>query len=88
MKACNFPAKQIITNTGYDGCVVLTEIEKANKNFGFNVLTEKVEDLMAAGIIDPAKVVKNSLMHAASVAGIVLISEALIADAPEEKENV
>ena len=57
------------------------------KNYGFNALTEKVEDLVAAGVIDPAKVVKNTLTYAASTAGIVLLSEALIADADEEEEE-
>lgn len=84
--ACEAPIKQIVTNTGLDGSVVLAEVLAAKENFGFNAMTEKVEDLMAAGVIDPAKVVKNILMHAASVAGIVLISEALIADAPEDEE--
>lgn len=82
--ACRTPIKQIAHNTGHDGFVVLAEVEKAKPNFGFNALTEKVEDLIGAGVIDPAKVVKNCLTYAASVAGIVLISEALIADAVEE----
>jgi chaperonin GroEL len=86
-QACETPIKQIVTNTGYDGSVILAEVQKSPAAFGFNALTEKVEDLFAAGVIDPAKVVKNSLMHASSVAGIVLISEALIADAPEDTEN-
>jgi chaperonin GroEL len=85
-KACETPLKQIATNAGHDGSVILLEVENAKANFGFNALTEKVEDLVSAGVIDPAKVVINSLIHAASVAGIVLISEALIADAPEEED--
>lgn len=83
--ACEAPIKQIITNTGFDGSIVLSEVLKSKDSFGFNAFSEKVEDLLAAGIIDPAKVVKNCLTHAASVAGIVLISEALIADAPEDE---
>lgn len=85
--ACRAPVKQIATNSGYDGSVILAEVEKAKSSFGFNAHTEKVEDLFAAGVIDPAKVVKNCLMHAASVGGIVLISEALIADAPEDEDE-
>ncbi len=85
-KACVAPLKQIATNTGFDGSVVLLQVEKAKENFGFNAISEKVEDLVKAGVVDPAKVVMNSLIHAASVAAIVLISEALIADA-EEEEN-
>lgn len=83
--ACRSPLRQIAVNSGYDGSVILAEVEKAKTSFGFNALTEKVEDLLLAGVIDPAKVVKNCLMYAASVGGIVLISEALIADAPEDE---
>lgn len=85
--ACEAPLKQIVFNAGLDGSVVLAEILKSKPNFGFNAVTEQVEDLMAAGVVDPAKVVKNSLMHALSAAGIVIISEALIGDAEEEDEE-
>ena len=87
LTACEAPLKQIVSNAGLDGSVVLIEVLGAKPSYGFNAMTEKVEDLMAVGVIDPAKVVKNCLMHAASVAGIVLISEALIADAPEDEEE-
>ncbi len=87
LQACETPLKQIVYNTGYDGSVILNEVLHSPLNYGFNALTEKVEDLVLAGVIDPAKVVKNSLMYAASVAGIVLISEALIAEADEEEEE-
>lgn len=83
--ACEAPIKQIITNTGFDGSIILSEVQQAKENYGFNALTEKVEDLLAAGVIDPAKVVKNSLSLPSSVAGIILISEALMADAREEE---
>jgi chaperonin GroEL len=85
--ACEAPIKQIISNAGLDASIVLSEILKAKDSFGFNAISEKVEDLIVAGVIDPAKVVKNSLMLASSVGGIVLISEALIADAPEDEEE-
>lgn len=84
--ACEAPLRQIATNAGLDGSVILAEVLNSGKNFGFNAMTEKVEDLMAAGIQDPAKVVKNSLTHAFSAAGIVILSEALIGDAPEDEE--
>lgn len=87
LAACEAPFKQIVFNTGLDGSVILAEVLQTKPDFGFNAMTGSIEDLMAAGIIDPAKVVKNSLMYAASAAGIVLISEALIADAPEDKED-
>lgn len=86
--ACETPIKQIISNTGFDGSIILSEIlQNKNPAFGFNALSEKTEDLLIAGVIDPAKVVINALTHASSVAGIVLISEALIADAKEEDEE-
>lgn len=85
MHACEAPLKQIVTNAGFNGSVILEQVKKAANGFGFNALTDRVEDLVKAGVVDPAKVVKNALMFAASVAGIILISEALIADAPEEE---
>lgn len=86
-QACRAPLRQIAANSGYEGSVILAEVEKAKAPFGFNAITEKVEDLLQAGVIDPAKVVKYSLLYASSVAGIVLISEALIADAEEEEDK-
>jgi len=85
--ACEAPLKQIACNAGFDGSVILSEILQSPKNYGLNALTDKVEDLVAAGVIDPAKVVKNTLTYAASTAGIVLLSEALITDADEEEEK-
>lgn len=87
LKACEAPFKQIVTNTGYDSSVILDEVLKKEKSFGFNAISEKVEDLLKCGVIDPAKVVKISLTHAVSMAGIVLLSEALIANAPEEEKS-
>lgn len=84
-KACEAPFRQIVVNTGLDGSVVLAEVQGQKENVGFNALTEKTEDLLKSGVIDPVKVVKNTLTHAGSVAGIVLISEALIGDAEEEE---
>lgn len=85
--ATEAPIKQIISNTGFDPSITLAEVLAAPPSFGFNAATEKVEDLLAAGVIDPAKVVKTYLRLAGSVAGIVLISEALIADAKEDEEE-
>lgn len=87
VSACEAPIKLIVSNAGQDGLVIVSEVRQAKSNYGFNVLTEKVEDLLAAGVIDPAKVVKYGLKFAASAAGIILISEALIGDAPEEEEE-
>lgn len=87
LQACEAPLRQIANNSGLDGSVVLNEVMKGSPHVGYNALSGKVEDLIAAGVMDPAKVVKNSLTHAASVAGIICISEALIIDAPEKDEE-
>lgn len=88
MHACEAPLKQIVANAGFDGSVILAAVMKSPENYGFNANSDKVEDLVKAGVIDPAKVVVTALTHASSVAGIVLISEALIIEAPEEEEAV
>jgi chaperonin GroEL len=84
LRACEAPFKQIAINTGFDGSILLEEVLLGDKNIGFNAVTERVEDLLKAGVIDPAKVVKNSLIYAVSVASIVLLSEALMADDDSE----
>lgn len=86
-QACEAPARQIISNAGFDSSVVLAEISESKKDFGFNALTGQVSDMLQSGIIDPVKVVKNTLSHAASVAGIVFISEALISEVEEDEEE-
>src|SRR3989344_556129 len=79
LRACEAPFKQIVSNAGFDPSIFLEEVLKGGKTIGFNALTEKVEDLLKAGVIDPAKVIKSNLSHAVSVAGVVLLSEALMA---------
>jgi chaperonin GroEL len=87
LKACEAPFKQIVLNTGFDSSVLLDEVLAAESHFGFNAQTEKVEDMLKAGVVDPAKVVKKALRLAVSTAGIVLLSEVLIGNAPEEEEK-
>ena len=84
VKACEEPFRQIASNTGFDASIVLEEVLQGKPTFGFNAVTERVEDLLSAGVIDPSKVVKSSLSHAVSMAGVVLLSEALIAPVDEE----
>ncbi len=67
--ACTSPLRQIAINAGKDGGMILNEVLKGKPNFGYNVLSDKLEDMISAGVIDPAKVVKNCLIYAASVAG-------------------
>lgn len=83
--ACETPIRQIISNTGFDPSVILSQIPKDKPTFGFNAQTEQVEDLLEAGVIDPAKVVRNCLTYSSSVAAIALITEALMADAEENE---
>lgn len=85
--ACKAPLKRLVSNAGKDGSVVVQEVEALPKNFGYNAISEQSEDLIKAGIVDPVKVVSTALSHAVSAAGIILISEALIADADEEEEK-
>jgi len=87
LNACSAPFKQIVDNCGKDSSIYLEEVLSKPSSFGFNAANETVEDLIKGEVIDPTKVVKNSLKYAASVAGIVLISEVLIADAPEDEEE-
>ena len=84
LRACETPFRQIALNCGYDASLILEEVLQKGPSFGFNALTEKVEDLLLSGVIDPAKVIKNSLLHAVSVAGIVLLSEAIIVNSKED----
>jgi chaperonin GroEL len=86
LKACETPFKQIVMNSGFDSSVYLEKVIAEPETFGFNAQTEQIEDLQKSGIMDPLKVVKNSLKFAVSAAGIVLLSEALIGNAPEDNE--
>lgn len=84
-RACEAPFRQIVRNTGFDPSTMLEEALAKGATFGFNALTEKVEDLLRAGIIDPIKVMKTSLIHAVSMAGVILLTESMIADASDAK---
>ena len=84
-KACLAPIKQIISNCGHDSSVVLEEIRRKSAQYGFNALSEEVEDLNKAGVVDPAKLVIFALRYATSTAGITLLSEVLIGNAEDEE---
>ena len=83
-RAVEEPIRQIVNNAGLEGAVVVEEVKKAKGAHGFNAATEKYEDLMKAGIIDPTKVTRTALENASSVAGLLLMTEAMIADKPEK----
>lgn len=84
--ACSVPFKQLVGNCGFDPSVVLEEVLGKSETFGFNAATEQVEDLMKAGVVDPAKLIISALTYATSTAGVALLSEVLIGNAPEDDE--
>jgi chaperonin GroEL len=86
-KALEEPARWIAANAGADGAVVLDKIKNAKGAYGFNAATEDYEDLVKAGILDPTKVVRTALQNAASVAGLLITTEAMIAEKPEKKKD-
>jgi chaperonin GroEL len=83
-KAVEDPARWIATNAGWEGSVVVDKIRTNKGPFGFNAASEEFEDLMKAGIIDPTKVVRSALQNAASVASLLLTTECMVADKPDE----
>lgn len=86
-RALEEPMRMIATNAGWEGSVVVNDVKKGEKNFGFNADTEKYEDLLKAGVIDPTKVSRVALQHAASIAGLLITTEAAITDMPEKKKK-
>jgi chaperonin GroEL len=86
-KAIEEPLRWIVSNAGAEGSVVLDKVKNGKGAFGFNAATEDYEDLVKAGIVDPTKVVRIALQNAASVAGLLLTTEAMIADKPEKKKE-
>ncbi|MDF1720766.1 MAG: chaperonin GroEL [Minwuia sp.] len=85
-RALQAPARQIAENSGVDGAVVAGKLlDQKDNNFGFNAQTEKYENLVKAGVIDPTKVVRTALQDAASIAGLLITTEAMVADLPDDK---
>jgi len=85
-KALEEPLRWIASNAGLEGAVVIQQAEKEKGRVGLNAMTGKFEDLFKAGVIDPAKVTRSALQNAASVAALLLTTEATVADKPEKKE--
>ena len=84
-RACEEPVRQIVVNCGTEGAVVAEKIKNhKDPNFGFNASTEQYEDLVKAGVIDPTKVTRTALQNAASIASLMLTTEAMICTAAEE----
>jgi len=85
-RAIEHPLKQLCFNAGVDGGVVVKEVLGGKGNFGYNVATDKFEDMIKAGVVDPTKVTRTALQNAASVAGLLLTTECMITEIPEKKE--
>jgi chaperonin GroEL len=86
-RAIEAPLRQLCENAGVEGGLIVQEVLKMNGNQGYNVATGKFEDLIAAGVVDPTKVNRTALQNAASIAGLLLTTECIIADIPEEKSS-
>ena len=83
-RALEEPSRQIIANAGIESAVILKELKEKGGNIGFNAATEKIEDLLKSGIIDPAKVTKSALQNASSIASLMLTTEAIISEIKEK----
>src|SRR5579885_3092618 len=85
-RACEEPLRQIVINSGSEGAIVVEKVrENSNPNFGYNAATDTYEDLVQAGVIDPTKVTRTALQNAASIASLMLTTEAMVAEIPEKK---
>jgi chaperonin GroEL len=87
MRALEHPIRQIATNAGAEGSIVVEKVRaKKDPNYGYNALTDAYEDLVEAGVIDPTKVVRTALQNAASIAGLLLTTEAVVVEKPQEEK--
>jgi chaperonin GroEL len=87
-RALEEPLRQIVQNAGKEGAVVVERVRsEKNENVGFNAATETFEDLVKAGVIDPAKVTRTALQNAASIAGLMLTTEAMVSELPDDDKS-
>jgi chaperonin GroEL len=86
-RAIEEPMRHIASNAGQEGSIVVQKVREMKQDEGFNAATETYEDLVKAGVIDPAKVVRNALQNASSIASLLLTTEALVSEIPEEKKD-
>jgi chaperonin GroEL len=87
-RAIEEPMRWIASNAGQEGSIVVQKVREMKDDEGFNALTDTYENLVKVGVIDPAKVVRSALQNASSIASLLLTTEALICDIPEEKKEV
>jgi len=86
-RALEEPMRQIVANAGKEGSVIVEKVRsEKNPNLGYNVVTENFEDLITAGVIDPAKVTRSALQNAASIAGLMLTTEVMISEFQEDNK--
>ncbi|MBN2619598.1 chaperonin GroEL, partial [candidate division WOR-3 bacterium] len=86
-RALEEPTRQLAANAGREGSVIVEQVKKATTQQGYNVMTEKVEDMITAGIIDPTKVTRTALQNAASIASLLVTTEAVVVEKPEEEKT-
>ena len=86
-KAVEAPLRWIATNAGHEGSIVVERVKGMNDAEGFNAQTETYEDLVKAGVIDPTKVVRSALQNAASIASLLLTTEAVVSQIPEDRQE-
>ena len=86
-RAIEEPLRQIVVNSGIEGSIVVHKVKAGSGDFGFNARTEVYENMLAAGVIDPTKVARIALENAASIAGMLLTTECVIADKPKKEES-
>jgi chaperonin GroEL len=87
-RALEEPLRQIVQNAGKEGAVIVEKVRSSkDPNYGYNAATENFEDLVKAGVVDPAKVTRTALQNAASIAGLMLTTEAMVSEIPEDDKG-
>jgi len=87
-RAIEFPLRQLADNAGKEGALIVEEVKKRKGNDGYNVAADSYEDLVRAGVVDPAKVTRTALQNAASISGLLLTTEGLVTEIPEKEKSV
>ena len=86
LRAMEAPLREIVTNAGEEPSVILNKVKEGQGNYGYNAATGEFVDMVDAGILDPTKVTRTALQNAASIAGLMITTEAMVADAPKKDE--
>jgi chaperonin GroEL len=86
MRALEEPLRQIVANSGAEPSVVLNKVVEGKANFGYNAATENYGDMVEMGVIDPTKVMRTALQNASSVAGLILTTDAMVAELPKDEK--